>query len=193
MSLLRRFFYNLSYFRHPPWDTGVPPPELVQFVESHSAGRALDAGCGTGTNVIYLAEHGWKVVGIDYAFQAIRTARRKARQNGIEIELFAADVTRMERLEGPFDLILDMGCYHSLRPKERSAYRKNLKRWLATNGYFLLYGFIHSGAEDLSPGLSNEDFTLFARDFEITTRLDGADRGQRSSTWLTIKQKSEQP
>ena len=192
MSLLRWFFYNLSYFRHPPWDTGVPPPELVQFVESHSTGRALDAGCGTGTNVIYLARHGWKVVGIDYALPAIRVARKKANQSEIDAEFIAGDITRMQRLNGPFDLILDMGCYHSLRPKDRLVYRTNLKHWLAPSGYFLLYGFIHPEAEDLSPGLSIEDFTAFARDFEITTRFDGSDRGLRASTWLTIRQKSEQ-
>lgn len=37
----------------PPWDTNITPPELVAEVEgpqARTSGRALDLGCGTGTN-----------------------------------------------------------------------------------------------------------------------------------------------
>jgi 2-polyprenyl-3-methyl-5-hydroxy-6-metoxy-1,4-benzoquinol methylase len=52
-----------------PWDTGVPDPMLIQVVESGSlpVGRALDVGCGTGTNAIWLAQHGYEVYGVDVA------------------------------------------------------------------------------------------------------------------------------
>ena len=35
MSFLRRTLFNLWYYRKPPWDTGVSPPELMQFIGSH--------------------------------------------------------------------------------------------------------------------------------------------------------------
>jgi 2-polyprenyl-3-methyl-5-hydroxy-6-metoxy-1,4-benzoquinol methylase len=38
------------------------------------AGRALDIGCGTGTNVLYLAEKGFDVCGVDISKVAIRKA-----------------------------------------------------------------------------------------------------------------------
>lgn len=49
-----------AYYRagRPPWDSGVTPPELVAVVEGDNAlqrGRALELGCGTGTNAVYLA------------------------------------------------------------------------------------------------------------------------------------------
>ena len=40
-------------------------------------GRALDLGCGTGTNAIWLAQHGWTAVGVDFSALAIESARRK--------------------------------------------------------------------------------------------------------------------
>src|SRR5262252_7149723 len=62
-----------------PWDTGVPEPMLIQVVESGvlPVGRALDVGCGTGTNAIWLAQHGYEVLGVDLAPLAIEKARAK--------------------------------------------------------------------------------------------------------------------
>jgi 2-polyprenyl-3-methyl-5-hydroxy-6-metoxy-1,4-benzoquinol methylase len=48
-----------------PWDSGTPDPMLIEMVESRAIapGRTLDVGCGTGTNAIYLADHGFEVMG----------------------------------------------------------------------------------------------------------------------------------
>ena len=56
-----RWFYDLMYrSTKPDWDSGVTPPEVVALVEQNrSRGRALDLGCGTGTNAIYLAQQGF--------------------------------------------------------------------------------------------------------------------------------------
>ena len=50
-----------------PWDTGTPDPLLVEMIESRAIapGRTLEVGCGTGTNAIFLAQHGFDVLGVD--------------------------------------------------------------------------------------------------------------------------------
>ena len=66
--MIAGIWWNLSYiFGRPRWDTGITPPELVELVESGQVppGRALDIGCGRGTNAIYLAQRGFQVVGTD--------------------------------------------------------------------------------------------------------------------------------
>ncbi len=75
-------WWDLVYWlKKTPWDTGITPPEIVAMIDSGkvSIGRALDLGCGTGTNAIYLAQKGFAVTGIDISRRAISLAKRKAR------------------------------------------------------------------------------------------------------------------
>ncbi len=187
MSILRRLIYSFWYFRKPPWDTGISPPELLAFINAHPHGRALDLGCGTGTNCITLTRHGWSVIGIDYALPAILSARRKARQAGLQIDLQVGDVLNALIPEGSMDLILDMGCFHHLNPTQKQLYRDNLKRWLAAQGFFMLYGFLKSETDQDSIGIEPQDITELSNHFELLHRQDGIDRMRRASTWLKFQ------
>ncbi len=188
-SMLRRFFYILSYLRHPPWDTGITPPELMDFIRKHPAGRALDIGCGTGTNAITLAEHGWEVTGIDFVRRAILSANAKAQQAGVKPDFRVGDVTRLDDLPGRFDLILDIGCFHSLTKSGKKVYVSNLVNLLAREGSFLIYGFLQQVDQD-STGINKEDMTTFEQHLELISRQEGTDRGQHSSVWMLFKLKN---
>lgn len=186
MSLIRRVYFNLWYFFNPPWDTGVSPPELMAFIESHPPGRALDLGCGTGTNVITLARHGWQVTGVDFAATAIAQAKSKARQAGVAVDLQVADVTNLKRFSEPFDLILDMGCFHSLSGDAVRQYAQNLERLLAPGGTFLLYGFFRD-QQDGGPGLVEADIVALKAHLALVERQHGTERGLRPSAWFTFR------
>ena len=97
-----------------PWDTGVPAPELVQLLEAGRLprGRALDIGCGTGTNARYLASQGYDVVGIDVSSLAIERAAAAPKPARGSIELFRLDFLANDPPVGPFDLVFDRGCLH---------------------------------------------------------------------------------
>ncbi|MGZ9226908.1 MAG: class I SAM-dependent methyltransferase, partial [Anaerolineales bacterium] len=113
-TLFRRILFHYWYFRQPPWDTGVSPPELLEFMEKYGPGRALDIGCGTGTNIVTLVNAGWKVTGVDFAPRAIKLARQKLKKADIQAELLVRDATKLERISGPFDLAFDLGCFHTI-------------------------------------------------------------------------------
>ena len=119
-------FYQLSYrFASPRWDTGTPRPELVELVAGRRPGRALDLGCGTGTNAVYLARQGWEVVGVDFSPLAIETARKRGLASGSSTSFVTGDVTDLARagVRGPFDLVVDIGCYHTLTANSLSGLR----------------------------------------------------------------------
>ena len=70
-QLLFRTFYRLGF---TPWDGHPLPTSLTNLIEGDrppTPATALDIGCGTGDNAIYLAEHGWQVTGVDYVQKAV--------------------------------------------------------------------------------------------------------------------------
>jgi SAM-dependent methyltransferase len=128
------------------WERRNPPADLVELVEGSSAlsaGRALDLGCGTGTDSVYLAIHGWEVTGVDMVSEALVAARRRAVVAGVSLRLVEGDVTRLRELgvgEG-YSLVLDFGCFHTLPDDRRDAYIKSVSRAVAPDATLLLYGF----------------------------------------------------
>src|SRR5690242_12734972 len=124
MSVMFRTMYRLGF---KPWDTGVSPPELKELIEGPQArqpGKALDLGCGTGTNSVYMTQHGWQVIGVDFVPRAIEMAKMKSKEADASTRFLVGDVTRLGDLgigDG-FTLVLDMGCLHSIPESRRDAY-----------------------------------------------------------------------
>jgi cyclopropane fatty-acyl-phospholipid synthase-like methyltransferase len=193
MDFIRRWKFHFWYYSRqpPPWDTGITPPEVYEFIANHPAGRALDLGCGTGTNVITLAQHGWQVTGVDYAWSAIRFARRKARQAGVAADLLVDSVTRLRGIDGLFDLILDIGCFHNLSPDVRPAYLKQVERLLSPAGTYLLYVHFKLEAADRGHGVVEADLERISERLRLVSRQDGSERGRRASAWLAFSPYTE--
>jgi cyclopropane fatty-acyl-phospholipid synthase-like methyltransferase len=185
--MIRRLFFELKYLLgRTPWDTGISPPELIAFLENHEPGRALDIGCGTGTNLITIAQHGWQVTGVDFSSRAIRQAQRKAQKASIQIQLIRDDVTSFNKITGTFDLVLDLGCFHSLSQKEQTRYASNLNRFIKPGGTYLLYAWLSKGKKKPDSFPSQEVITwLFAPHFELTSVEHGTDH-RRASAWFTF-------
>jgi len=183
-NLLRRLKFNFSYLtKNAPWDSGISPPELYDFIASHPAGRALDIGCGTGTNLMTLVNAGWQAEGFDFVPHAIRTARRKLQQAGINARVFTDDATQMKHVTPPINLALDLGCFHGIENK--ADYLTHLSRVLAPNGFWLLYSFIKSASHLPGPGLVDSDLELIQRhNLTLISRTDGWDKRERTSAWF---------
>ena len=185
MKRYRKLFFTFWYFREPPWDTNVSPPELLDFLDHHSPGRVVDLGCGTGTNVITLAKSGWQAVGVDFVKKAIRTARRKARQANVDAEFRTGDVTNVAWVTKPFNLVLDIGCLHSLDARNRQIYIDNLDKILTPGGFFLLYTFLNTTSTS-SSGLKDTDIRLISARLKLINQQEGKD-GNRISSWFTFQ------
>jgi SAM-dependent methyltransferase len=189
--MIRKLFFNLAYLQTPVWDTGISPPELLDFIANHNPGRALDLGCGTGTNAITLAKHGWEVTGVDFVKRAINLARQNAQQYSVQVDLRVDDVTRLVSISGNFDLVLDIGCFHSLPPTTRQPYILKINNLLADSGTFLLYLFMKSSPEGSGPGATDADLLFITQNLHLVSRKNGTERGERPSAWLTLQKKSQ--
>jgi SAM-dependent methyltransferase len=187
MSFLSRIAFNFWYLRRPPWDSGITPPELLDFLKDHPAGRAIDLGCGTGTNVITLARLGWQVTGVDFATRAIEQARQKVKKAGVNADLRVGDVTSLDGVVGPFSFALDLGCFHSLSDREKEAYLHQIDRILAPGGTWFIYAFLRPPGDSSPPGLSPLDLERISARFVLRSRLDGFERGRRPSAYFIFE------
>jgi cyclopropane fatty-acyl-phospholipid synthase-like methyltransferase len=184
-NLFRRLLFQYWYFGKPKWDTGISPPELLEFIETHKPARAIDLGCGTGTNVITLTKAGWKVTGVDFAPRAIQLAKQKLKTANIQADLHASDVTKLNGITGPYDLALDIGCFHSIQKDGKAKYLKQLDRILAPNGFWLMYGFLKSDPLHAGSGLDEADLSLISSYLTLVSRRDGTDdKRDRQSAWF---------
>jgi SAM-dependent methyltransferase len=189
-NAFRRLLFHFWYFRQPPWDTGISPPELIEFIETHSPGRAIDIGCGTGTNVITLARAGWRVTGVDFAPRAIRLAKQKLKAADLQADLQVNDATKLAGIEGPFDFALDLGCFHGISTQDRLKYLDQLERVLAPGGFWLMYGFLNGDADHASPGLDEADIDRISARLTLVSRRDGFDNRNRNSAWFLFRKKN---
>jgi 2-polyprenyl-3-methyl-5-hydroxy-6-metoxy-1,4-benzoquinol methylase len=183
--MLQRLRYEFRYLGRPPWDRGVSPPELERYIQQSRAGRAVDLGCGTGTNAITLAQAGWKVLAVDYARGAVRKARSKAAHAGVQVEWVVGDVTEVKVATGSFDLALDIGCFHGVHNKAR--YLAHLAYLLRPGGDWLLYGFHRAAGSTSGPGLTADDLQETSAKLHLIWRADGTDQRGRASSWFLFR------
>lgn len=146
-----------------PWEQWQPAEELVQMVgkgEVAPGQKALDLGCGLGTNTIYLASIGVKATGIDISDAAVQMAMKRALQAGVDANFIPGNVLDLPFDDATFDFLLDRGCFHHLDIEVRRDYVKEVSRVLVPGGRLLLITF----RSRISPV---EIHRLFDSNFEI--------------------------
>jgi methyl halide transferase len=116
-----------------PWDTGQPSSELQRVFKHYALQpcRALELGCGTGTNSVWLAQQGFDVTGIDVAPLAVERAEARARAAGVTAQFIVADLLQRPDLNGPFAFFFDRGCYHAVRRTAPNQYAPAVAQQLA--------------------------------------------------------------
>lgn len=102
----------------------------------------LDAGCGNGRNLIYLArEFGLSGVGIDISSAAIAQARRASIDLPISYEVKNANEL-LPAIDQSQSLVLDMMTSHFLDADSRRQLRDELFRVLTPGGYLFMKTFL---------------------------------------------------
>ena len=175
-QLLFTTFYRLGF---APWDGHPLAKSLTGLVEGEgraplAPGTALDLGCGTGDNSIYLAKHGWQVTGVDYVAKAVDKARAKAAASKVAVNFARADVTRLssEGVGENFGLIVDNGCLHGMSDEDRDAYVREVTAVAAPDARLLLVEFVRGGSFGV-PGIDPDEVERrFVKDWMLLSSGD---------------------
>jgi SAM-dependent methyltransferase len=153
------FVYRLLYaLRVTPWDRDDPVPELVDAVDGMEAGRALDLGCGTGAQAVFLAQRGWEVTAVDVIPRALTAARKRAAAAGVDVDFRKGDVGRLEELGiGDVALAFDRGCFHGLPENARDGYARGLTAVTAPGAVLVMMAFQPPTPAGLPDGATREE------------------------------------
>ena len=142
-----------------PWDTGLPSQELQRIICEHGIkpGRAMELGCGTGTNALWLASLGFDVTGIDLSGLAIGKASEKAVAATPRVKFLEADILNPPDLGGPYDFIFDRGCYHCVRRIDANRFLATLRTLIGPNSTALFLTGNARERQDPGPPVVTEE------------------------------------
>jgi cyclopropane fatty-acyl-phospholipid synthase-like methyltransferase len=195
--MMNQLVYRLTYWlRMTNWDSDETPREVQEAfqVGNIPPGAALDLGCGTGTNTIFMAKHGRRALGLDFVPEAIKKARSKARLAGVDgrAQFQVADVTRLNEMDLPQSgFALDMGCFHGLDPDGQRRYAEGLAKTMVPGGRYMLYTLDPRKEAGFSFGMRSEAVqAIFAPWFDIV-RVERGSFWSRQSTWFWLVRKAE--
>lgn len=182
-----------------PWDSGITPPEVEAFWREQGGGllgaRVIDLGCGTGTNVAYLARLGLEAIGVEFAGDGLRIAQQRLAmlpaQQRARIQLVQASVTALPFVNANASYMLDVGCLHTIEPDERDGYVRGVIENLAPGGFYHLYGFDSEGFDPTtptrSPGLGEREIVeCFAPQLRAVA-IERAQPSPRPCRWYLLQ------
>lgn len=82
-----------------------PLNQLIECIlREHQAKTILDLTCGTGSQVFWLSEHGYEVIGADINAKMLKIARAKAKQKKVSLKFLKGDMRTLK--VGEFDAVL---------------------------------------------------------------------------------------
>ncbi len=203
-----------AVFESPGWEdryagtekvwSGHPNPQLVAEVSGLSPGTALDVGCGEGGDVIWLAQHGWRVTGADFSANGLARAAGHADDAGVtgRTDWWQVDARTFAAEGRSYDLVTT----HFLHPPDGGMVEvtRRLAEAVAPGGHLLVVGHAPSDeitqltdalrramflAEDLLPGLPEDFEVLVVEQRPRTMTRDGVRLDVHDSTLLARRRR----
>ncbi len=134
-----------------PFFNNAVDESLIEFIDKgiFNVGNALDIGCGNGRNTKYLSKCGFNATGIDISVESINWARENIAEYK-NISFFNSSLFNFKCDDNCYDLIIDSGCFHHIKPHRREEYLTKIQKALKPDGYFLMTCFTPDGGANIS-------------------------------------------
>ena len=110
--------------------------------------KVLEVGCGTGANLVFFAELGHRVSGVDGADEAIRKAAGLFKEKKLTAELLTGSFCELRFPDHKFDIVVDRGALTCVGKDDFKRAFFEVQRVLKPGGYFFFnpYADFHSEA-----------------------------------------------
>lgn len=108
----------------------------------------LEVGCGSGINILFAAEQGYKVAGVDISPTAVNYAKAMFAAKNLEADIYEGNFYPLKFGDGYFDFVIDRGALSCIDKTECLRSVKEISRVIKKGGKFFFspYSDRHSGA-----------------------------------------------
>ncbi len=193
----KKTFYARYKNNDTPWEINRFDRNLREVVVNTpvSPGRALEIGCGTGDNAVWLASRGFVVAACDSVQLAIDRAEKKAGSTA-NCSFYTLDFLDGDIPNAPFDFAFDRGCFHTIgEGAARRRFVEKVALILGAEGRWLsIMGNADGGKHKVGPPqLTAAQLTAAVEPcFEVlslTTAKMDTDMSQSPRCWLCLMKK----
>jgi len=149
--------YRSGHAQRYPWDS------VVSFVfrnaprdRPRSEVSILEVGCGTGSNLWFMAREGFRAAGIDASPSAIAAAKARMEVESLQVDLRVGSFAELPFPDASFDLAVDRGSLTCVGDSVVRQAIKELRRTLKPGGLLLFNPYSAAHGSRIS-GKAGED------------------------------------
>lgn len=177
------------------WDLGEVSPPLLRLWEEKvfQPGRLMIPGCGQGHEVLFFAERGFQVTGVDYTSGAVGLLRQSLKNKNLDARVLCQDFFELDESHNAYyDTLLEQTFFCAIHPDQREAYVDTVSRILKPGG--LLAGLFYATGEEGGPPFNTTEADIrqhFGEEFDIE-RLEKCTHSierRQDKEWLTVMRK----
>lgn len=167
-------FWEQRYQDHSTqWDLGMAAPPFVSLLASSTApqpGKTAVIGCGQGHDAGLFAQHGFDVIGFDFAPSAIARAKNLSQSRGIACQFLQRDIFDLpSEFSASFDYVIEHTCFCAIRPEQRADYVQVVRSILKPQGELIALFWAHPRPEGPPFGTTlTELHALFSPAFDTS-------------------------
>jgi cyclopropane fatty-acyl-phospholipid synthase-like methyltransferase len=143
-------------------------PSIVQSLKNRGANTILDLGSGTGRHIVYLAQRGFSVFGLDNSPEGIEVTRQWLAEEGLEADLQLQSMTdRLLYEDNFFDAVISIQVIHHADTAAIRSIVQEITRVLKKGGFLFV----------TVPKLKNQGESFEQIEPRTFIPLDGPEKG----------------
>ena len=177
------------------WDLGEVAHPFVRLWEDKllAPGTLIVPGCGQGHEVIYFAQRGFQVTGVDFSPGAVKLLTESLTNKNLDAQVLLRNFFELEEAhDQAFDSLLEQTFFCAIHPDQRSAYVETVSRILKPGG--LLFGLFYETGEEGGPPFNTTEADIrnhFSHGFDIERleKCSFSSEKRKDKEWLAILRK----
>jgi tellurite methyltransferase len=139
---------------------------VQKLLEHRKTGLVLDVGMGEGRDVLFLAEKGFQVTGVDLSEIAVNKCLKLAEEKGLSVEALVGDFLDFYP-NNRFDIIISNSTLHLM---EKDSVRRaivRMKKMTRKNGLNIIAVFTEEDTSDVPYKFKKDELKLFYKDWKV--------------------------